>query len=274
MPRSNKKKKTTHLPSSAQPFLEPPPKSLFPHPEHNSTPDQDISNLLTKEKTLMIARCIQSAQKHGINLKHGSSNPGTGDCSFEAIIQNINDRADFRQNFPMSINWYRRTWTTDMANRTIYSDYNTLTNKEWLEGWNQMLAPGAYERGIFGDLMIPGIACGLRKFILIFNTNPDTPHDPIYVVDPSNFNVMADSEIPVVLAYNMSHYESMEPCSDADVNATIDLARAYKDGRYRFTRQDIPRLISLQTVNVNVTSRAQKIEVVDGQDDPHNNISV
>ena len=123
MPRSNKKKKTNHLPSSAQPFLEPPPKSLFPHPEHNSTPDQDISNLLTKEKTLMIARCIQSAQKHGINLKHGSSNHGTGDCAFEAIIQNINDRADFRQNFPMSINWYRRTWTTDMANRTIYSDY-------------------------------------------------------------------------------------------------------------------------------------------------------
>ena len=69
MPRSNKKKKTTHLPSSAQPFLEPPPQSLSTHPRHNSIPDQDISYLLTKEKTLMIGRCIQSAKKHGINSK-------------------------------------------------------------------------------------------------------------------------------------------------------------------------------------------------------------
>ena len=123
----------------------------------------------------------------------------------------------------MSIDWYRRIFVTDMANRTLNTDYNIYSNEEWLEGWNQMLVPGAYERGIFGDLMLPGIACGLRKFILIFNTNPDTPHDPIYVVDPSIFNVMADTEIPVVLAYNMSHYESMEPCSNDDINATIDL---------------------------------------------------
>ena len=67
-----------------------------------------------------------------------------------------------------------------------------------------MLVPGTYERGIFGDLMLAGIACGLRKLILIFNTNPATPHDPIYVVDPTHFNVMPDSNIPVVVAYNMS----------------------------------------------------------------------
>ena len=172
----------------------------------------------------------------------------------------------------MSIDWYRRIFVTDMANRTLNTDYNIYSNEEWLEGWNQMLVPGAYERGIFGDLMLPGIACGLRKFILIFNTNPDTPHDPIYVVDPSNFNVAADSEIPVVLAYNMSHYESMEPCSDADMKATIDLVRTYKDGRYRYTRQDISRLISLQTVNENLTSRAQTIEEADGQDATYRHI--
>ena len=28
-----------------------------------------------------------------------------------------------------------------------------------------MIVPGAYERGIFGDLMLPGIACGVRKII-------------------------------------------------------------------------------------------------------------
>ena len=120
MPRSNKKKKTTHIPSSAQPFLELPPKNLSTQQTNNAA-NQEISNLLRKETTLMISRCIQSGKKHGINLKHGTSNPGTGDCAFEAIIQNINDRADFREKFPMSINWYRRNWATDMANRTLFT---------------------------------------------------------------------------------------------------------------------------------------------------------
>ena len=187
-----------------------------------------------------------SAQKHGINIKHGSSNPGTGDCAFEAVIQNINDRPSFKENLPMSIDWYRRTWSTDMANRTIYSDYNTLSNQEWLAGWRDMQNPGTYERGIFGDLMLPGIACGTRKYLLIFNTNLNSPHDPIYVVDPSTFNVIADSEIPVVLSYNMSHYESMEPCTDVDVQKSIDLVKQYLGGRYRYKKQDLPYLISQQ----------------------------
>ena len=243
MPRSNRKKKCNVL-SSAPPFLEPPPREQ----EKKSNTDQDISDLLSKEKTLMISRTIQSALKHGINLRPGSSNPGTGDCAFEAVIQNVNDRPHFTEKFPMSINWYRRTWTTDMANRTIYTHFNTLTNKEWLDGWKDMQTPGTYERGIFGDLMLPGIACGIRKYLLIFNTNINTPHDPIYIIDPSMFNVSPDNEVPVVLCYNMTHYESMEPCTEIDVKMTTDLVQQYLLGRYRYTKQDIPYLISSQEV--------------------------
>ena len=39
----------------------------------------------------MISRAITSARNHGIALKCGSSNPGTGDCAFETVIQNNND---------------------------------------------------------------------------------------------------------------------------------------------------------------------------------------
>ena len=110
-----------------------------------------------------------------------------------------------------------------------------------------MQEPGAYERGIYGDLMLPGIACGVRKTLLIFNTHPDTPHDPIYIVDPSEFNVNPDSEIPILLAYNMSHYESMEPLEEADMQATIDLVAEYKAGKYRYSRRDMHRLIDLKS---------------------------
>ena len=120
----------------------------------------------------MIKRAIASAAKHGIELVSGTPNPGTGDCAFEAIISNINDRSSFKVKFPLSINYYRRIWVTDMANRTLHTNFNIYTNQQWLDGWNEMLEPKTYERGIFGDLMVPGIACGVRKFLLIFNIKP------------------------------------------------------------------------------------------------------
>ena len=83
MPRSNKKKLS----------------------QHQVTPSSDatISQLLGHEKSLMILRAIESAKKHGIRLEHGSPNPGLGDCAFEAVIQNNNDRCCYKEKLPMSI---------------------------------------------------------------------------------------------------------------------------------------------------------------------------
>ena len=220
MPRSNKKKHVHH--------------------QEMRSSDVAIKHLLSQEKSLMISRAIVSANKHGIKLEHGSSNPGLGDCAFEAVIQNNNDRQCFREKLPMSIGWYRRIWVTDMANRTVNSSWNTLGRQKWLEGWQEMLVPGTYERGIFGDLMLPGIACGVKKILLIFNTNLESPHDPIYVVDPRQFNVNPDTELPIVLAYNLSHYESMNPCTEADNNLTAALVKEYCEGRYKYSRTDLP----------------------------------
>jgi hypothetical protein len=231
MPRSNKKK-----------FLSKPSQK---HQTMDSVSESSsgISSLLKIERNQMISRAFTSGNNHGIQLVPGSPNAGRGDCAFEAVVQNNNDRSCFHEKYPMTMNQYRRIWVTDMANRTIDSPWNTLSQQQWLEGWNQMLIPGTYERGIFGDLMLPGIACGVRKKLLIFNTSTDSPHDPIYVVNPSQFNVQADTEIPIVLAYNLSHYESLHPLKGTDIEATVNLVRDYEEGRYRFRRQDIPALI-------------------------------
>ena len=147
----------------------------------------------------------------------------------------------------MSTDYYRRLWVTDMANRTANTPLNTVTHKQWLEEWKQMLVPGTYERGIYGDLMLPGISCGVRKILLIFNTNPNTPHDPIYIIDPSEYNVHPDSDIPILLSYNMSHYENLEPLEDEDIILTMNLVTEYKAGRYIYGREDIHKLISLES---------------------------
>ena len=200
--------------------------------------------LFERERRLMITRAINSARHHGINLTHGKRNPGQGDCAFESIIYNINERPCYIQKFPLSIDYYRRIFVTDMANRTVDTSWNIYSRQKWLDDWNEMLEPGIYERGIYGDLMLAGIACGVRKFLLIFNTNIDSPTNPIYAVDPRAFNVTPDTEIPVVLAYNLAHYESLHPCSDEDAQLTMNLVNDYFSGRCRYERKDMQFLLT------------------------------
>ena len=200
MPRSNKKKTSKQKTSS--------PETSKPLPTSQQMEimetENDIVNLMSDERSIMMTRATCSAKHHGINLKPGSPTPGFGDCAFEATIKNINDRNCYKEKFPLPICSYRQIFVTDMANRTVNTEWNIYSQspQEWLKGWQEMLVPGTYERGIFGDLMLPGIACGVRKYILIFNTSTNAPHDPIYVVDPRKFNVKPDTAIPIILAYN------------------------------------------------------------------------
>ena len=82
----------------------------------------------------MVKRATVSARKHGILLRHGQPNQGTGDCAFEAVIYNNNERACYRDKYNMSVDWYRRIWMIDMANRSR-ADYNIYSDQEWQEGW-------------------------------------------------------------------------------------------------------------------------------------------
>ena len=116
------------------------------------------SSIKKQEVTKMISRAKSSSNFHGLQLKHGRPNPGKGDCAIEAIIYNNNDRKCFKTKFNMSINHYRRIWTNDMANRTVDSPWNTMSHQEWFKGWKDMSNPETYERRIFGDLMLQGIA--------------------------------------------------------------------------------------------------------------------
>ena len=67
---------------------------------------------------------------------------------------------------------------SDMANRTVMTPGISIPLNNGCMVGNR--SPGTYERGIFCDFMLPGIAIGVLSFD--FNTNPSqTPHDPIYV---------------------------------------------------------------------------------------------
>ena len=206
----------------------------------------DNKKMSVQNSSEMIQRAIASAQKHDIKLTPGTQNPGGGDCSYLSVIYNINDRGCFCNKFPLSPEYYRRVWTIDLMNKVLDKriPWNPgLTRQEIQAGFQEIMESGVYERSFFGDMMMVGIACGVRKRILIFNTHTNTTHDPISVVDPRDYGGEIDSEIPVVVAYNLVHFESLHPANEKDIQETVKLVNSYSTGSYEedygFTRQDM-----------------------------------
>ena len=197
---------------------------------------------------LMLSRAMASSSRHGINLMPGRLNPATGNCAFESVLFNNNDRSCFKEKYLLSVNFYRRIWMTDIEAKILDdSDWNNgYTSAEIKMGFQQIKESNVYERDFFGDMILPGIANGIHKKILVFNTNPNSPHDPISVISPENFGGYADSQIPIVLAYNLVHFESMHPVSSKDIEGTINLMQSYLNGDYIFNHGDINDLIALE----------------------------
>ena len=218
------------------------------------TNDDEHKPMMTENR--IVQRAIASAHKHRIKLDPGRRNHADGNCSYESVIFNINDRDCFKERLTMSPDFYRRIWNTDMMNKILdgTNPWNPgLTRTQIVQGFQDLMTHGVYERSFFGDMMMAGIACGIRKRILIFNTNesiPTTGHDPVSVVDPTQYGGRIDTEIPVVVAYNLVHYESLHPVAGHDIEETVKLTNAYIANpsrylqEYGFTRNDIVFLTS------------------------------
>ena len=234
MPRSNKKKKNG--PPFGSSIVGSPSSPPLNKKLSSSIPDGIPSFFLNEGPSLMVQRAMASAERQGLKLIPGRANPALGNCAFEAPIFNLNDRICFMETFPMSIDYYRRIWVTDMENLLFDSSYNPgYSRNEWHAGWEKLKADNVYEVDFFGDLVVPAIACGLKKNLLIFNTNCNHPRTPISVIFSAEYGVEATSRIPIILAYDMSHYESLHPVDTCAIEQSIDLVNLLKEGKYELT---------------------------------------
>ena len=199
----------------------------------------------------MVRRAVASAARHGVILTPGRANPAGGNCAFEAPIFNVNDRSSFLDNFPLSVEYYRRIWVTDLENRLFTSPFNPgYSYSEWHLGFERLKESNVYEVDYFGDMVIPAIACGLKKNLLIFNTNIEFPKEPITVVSPSDWHVEPNSRIPIILAYNLSHYEGLHPIDKVSIERSIKLVESYRDNSYNLTHRDLLSLVDLDKIAV------------------------
>ena len=162
----------------------------------------------------LIKRAIQNAKGHGINLIPGRMNNADGNCAFDAVIYNINDRLCFTEKLQLESVVYRQIWITELEDEA--DKYPNLgagyTAEERKENWNLLKQSGVYEVDFFGDMVLHAIAKGCKKNILIFNTSKDA-HCPIYVIQAAEFGGYIDTDIPVVVGYNQVHYESLQPAT-------------------------------------------------------------
>ena len=203
----------------------------------------DISTIAQALKNLdesispMVTKAIANAEFHGIHLHQGVKNLANGDCIFESVIDSVNTRDCFEESFDGTPAELRNIWMS-IIEKVAFEGWNLgMSVEEWKAGFDKLKQPGVYELTL-GDLVPPGIAHCTRKNLLIFNTSP-LAVSPIYVIAASTFGGCADTDIPVCLAYDQAHYESLVPSSDADIHKTVNLSQQFLHGRYSLKMEDI-----------------------------------
>ena len=189
----------------------------------------------------MIDNGIENAKFHGINLHPGVPNLANGDCALECMIDSISTRQCFKDIFEGTPQFWRNKWLTEAEDVAFEFDDGGMSKVEWQAAWAILKKSGQYEY-VLGDLILPVIAHCTKKDVLIFNTSPRA-HSPIFVVQASTIGQRAaDTQIPVVLAYDQSHYESLVPDTPEDIQKTIKLKERFINGEYRIGIGDIPVL--------------------------------
>ena len=167
----------------------------------------------------MVNKAIANAKFHSINLYPGSKVQRHGDCLFESVLDNLIQRDCFEENPTEGPSFLRHLWMTEIEN-IAFDDWNEgRTKEEWKSAFPLVKQPGIFDVSL-GDLVAPGIAHCIKKNLLIFNTSHEA-FCPVYVVPASIFGGSSDTDVPICLAYNQSHYESLIPFSHEDIEQTV-----------------------------------------------------
>ena len=163
---------------------------------------------------------VRLATRLGFCITAGTPNPAVGNCLIESAVFNINDRPELSELGAIedTIQECRDLWVTQFKTKIpiFRPELDAFTDEQWAEirrdgVWNTPL----------GDLMPFCISFATKKRILILNCSSEL-RVPLSIVEPEEFGQDHDCDIPILLAYNGNHYESVHPVSK-DIQKTIEL---------------------------------------------------
>ena len=164
---------------------------------------------------------VRLATRLGFCITAGTPNPAVGNCLIESAVFNINDRPELSELGAIedTIQECRDLWVTQFKTKIpiFRPELDAFTDEQWAEirrdgVWNTPL----------GDLMPFCISFATKKRILILNCS-SVLRVPLSIVEPEEFGQDHDCDIPILLAYNGNHYESVHPASDEDIQKTIEM---------------------------------------------------
>ena len=188
---------------------------------------------------------IQVAKNHGINLKPDTPNKAQGNCLFESIVDNVNNRsASFPHKLDEDVDIHRLLWVTELEKKyketPHYPGYNgniiTEAQKyEWEAAWNEQKQPFQYNVDAFNvsDLTPAGLGHCINKNILVFSNDPYYPVK-VYFANHFDKDRAIDTETPVILAHDSEnpHYESLLPKGKTDIPKCIELVKSIQNNTY------------------------------------------
>ena len=210
---------------------------------------------------------IDVGKKHDINLEPGNPNAAAGHCLYESFMDNINNRSCFTQELRNTPEHYRMVWNREGEMKVKLSNYYpaNYTEEEWRSAWEQIQTSNVWDLDYFGDMAIISCAHSLRKDVLIFNTNHAFANEPISVISADQFDPtnQRDTEVPVVLASNGNHFESLIPKTIEDIQKTVKLVKDYKTGKYVIPRElknqyKKKELLNAENTNEKVQEKTKK----------------
>ena len=87
------------------------------------------------------------------------------------------------------------------------------------------------------DIAIIAVARAIHKDILVFKTNADISMSLIETINADEYEGDSRNNInPIILAYDGSHYESLETLSEDDGKKAIDLVHSVKIKEYNLKK--------------------------------------
>ena len=197
---------------------------------------------LDEQVQLMYTTAISSASAFGINLYPGVATRGTGDCLFEACIDqflhNGFEKLTEREQVPL----YWRHTVADLVENNITANKmyrmskskgQGTKQKQWSNEWAKLRQLGEFQCHA-ADLLVLGLATTLHKNILVFNTHSEALN-PITVHLATMLGGSVTTDIPILLCYDQNHYEGLIPVSDEDQRKTVELVKKYAPKRHTAT---------------------------------------
>ena len=203
-----------------------------------------IEEEINVDPSTIINIAIKNADWHDIKLHHGGYNNADGNCSFESIVQNINSRPCFGEHIPGSADLHRKSWLSETENLVWeFTGGLGLSEDLFRKEWSCLKNSKSYNCAL-GDFLMHAIAHCVKKDILLFNTTSKS-FLPVYVVEASRLSGrLPNSDIPIVVAYNGKHYESLIPDTEEDVAKSIILKKQFLNNNYEKTKADFVQFLT------------------------------